>query len=266
MYDRTETVIKNARKVDKHMKALILAAGYATRLYPLTIDNPKALLPVRGRAILDYIVDEIETIDEINEIVVISNNRFFVLFEVWGDERRETSQKKITVLDDGTTSEENKLGAIGDMWFAIETLHIDEDIVVIAGDNLFTYRLKDSFDAFKKSGLDMVLAKQIPVLSELQRMAVGILDTNNIIVDMEEKPKNPKSDIAFFATYFYKQETIPMIKAYLDQGNTPDAPGHFPAWLYVRKSVLAFLFDGECVDIGTPESYEEVQHSFPFHR
>ena len=248
------------------MKALILAAGYATRLYPLTIDNPKALLPVKGRAILDYITDEIETIDEINEIVVISNHRFFARFLQCRDERQKQSTKKITILDDGTSSEEIKLGAIGDMQFAIEALHIDEDIVVIAGDNLFTYRLKDSFDAFIHSGTDMVLAKQIPVLSELQRMAVGILDTNNLIVDMEEKPKNPKSDIAFFATYYYKRDTIPLIKEYLDQGNTPDAPGNFPAWLYVRKPVMAYLFDGECVDIGTPESYEEVQHSFPFKR
>jgi len=248
------------------MKALILAAGYATRLYPLTINKPKALLPVKGKAILDYIVDEIETIEEINEIVVISNHQFFLLFESWGNARQKVSVKKITILDDGSTSEENKLGAIGDMWFAIDALHISEDIVVIAGDNLFTYRLKDSFDAFKKNGIDMVLAKQIPVLSELQRMAVGILDTNNIIVDMEEKPKNPKSDIAFFATYYYKQETIPLIKEYLDQGNTPDAPGNFPAWLYVRKPVSAYLFDGECIDIGTPESYEEAQHSFAVHR
>ena len=140
-----------------------------------------------------------------------------------------------------------KLGAIGDMWFTINALHIDEDIIVIAGDNLFTYRLKDCYNAFISAQKDMILAKQIPILSELQRMAVGILDTDNIIVDMEEKPKNPKSDIAFFATYFYKRETLPLIRKYLDEGNTPDAPGHFPAWLYAKKPVLAYLFDGECI-------------------
>ncbi len=245
------------------MKALILAAGYATRLYPLTRNVPKALLPVKGKPILDYIVSEIETIDPINEIIIISNARFYPLFEEWKKKRQERSAKTITVISDGTTDEDSKLGAIGDMQFTIDALHIDEDIVVIAGDNLFTYRLKDSFDAFISSGKDMILAKQIPILSELQRMAVGILDTNNIIVDMEEKPKNPKSDIAFFATYFYKRETLPSIKKYLDEGNTPDAPGNFPAWLYTKKPVLAYLFDGECIDIGTPESYEEVQNTFP---
>lgn len=248
------------------MKALILAAGYATRLYPLTIDTPKALLLVKEKSILDYITDEIETINEINEIVVISNARFFTNFEDWGIERQKTSQKKITVLNDGTTSDDNKLGAIGDMWFSIEKLNIDEDIVVIAGDNLFTYKLKDSFDEFQKSCKDMILAKQIPIISELQRMAVGILDANNLIVDMEEKPKNPKSDIAFFATYYYKRETLPLIKTYLDEGNTPDAPGNFPAWLYTRKPVLAYLFEGECIDIGTPESYEDVQKTFSLNK
>ena len=244
------------------MKALILAAGYATRLYPLTKDTPKALLPVKGKPILDYITDEIETIEEINEIVIISNDRFIGDFEDWAKTRQETSAKKITVINDGTTSDENKLGAIGDMWYAIDKLNIDEDIVVIAGDNLFTYRLKDSFDTFTSRKMDMILAKQIPILSELQRMAVGILDSNNLIVDMEEKPKNPKSEIAFFATYYYKRETLPLIKEYLDEGNTPDAPGNFPSWLYTRKPVLAYLFEGDCIDIGTPESYEEVQKTF----
>ena len=245
------------------MKALILAAGYATRLYPLTLNIPKALLPVKGTPIIDFIIQEIETIDPVNEIIVLSNSKFFQQFKTWRKEKQKTSSIPITIINDGTTCDDDKLGAIGDMWFAIEALHIDEDIVVIAGDNLFTYRLRDSYDAFIKCGRDMVLAKQIPILTELQRMAVGVLNEENIIIDMEEKPKNPKSDIAFFATYFYKKETIPFIRQYLDEGNTPDAPGHFPAWLYTKKPVQAYLFDGECIDIGTPESYEEVQHSFP---
>lgn len=244
------------------MKALILAAGYATRLYPLTKDTPKALLPVKGKPILDYILDEVDTIDEIDDIVVISNARFIANFNDWAAERRRISPKNIIVLNDGSTGDENKLGAIGDMWFAIDQLQIREDVVIIAGDNLFNYKLKDSFQAFRQHGKDMVLAKQIPVLTELQRMAVGILDAENIIIDMEEKPKNPKSDIAFFATYYYMAETLPLIREYLDEGNTPDAPGNFPAWLYTRKPVMAYVFEGECVDIGTPEAYEDVQKNF----
>jgi glucose-1-phosphate thymidylyltransferase len=244
------------------MKALILAAGYATRLYPLTKDRPKALLEVQGRAILDYIAEQIGTIEEINEIVIISNDRFFEHFRQWADSRGMVFGKPITVLNDHTTDESNKLGAIRDMLYAIDTLKIDEDIVVIAGDNLFTYPLKESYELFQRSGKDLILAKTMQLQSDLQRMAVGLLDENGIVIDMEEKPKYPKSDIAFFATYFYRRDTLPMIRDYLDQGNPPDAPGHFPAWLYVRKPLMAHLFNGECYDIGTFESYEEVQQHF----
>lgn len=244
------------------MKALILAAGYATRLYPLTKDRPKALLEVCGKAILDYIAAEVGTIDEIDEMVIISNDKFYPHFQQWAARADIPFGKKITVLNDHTTDETNKLGAIMDMWYAIDSLKIDEDIVVIAGDNLFTYKLKDSYDLFRQSGKDLVLAKTMHLQSDLQRMAVGLLDENNIIIDMEEKPKNPKSDIAFFATYFYRRDTLPMIRQYLQEGNPPDAPGHFPAWLYVRKPVMAHLFSGECYDIGTYESYEDVQRNF----
>ncbi|MHB1454489.1 MAG: nucleotidyltransferase family protein [Saccharofermentanales bacterium] len=244
------------------MKALILAAGYATRLYPLTKDRPKALLEVQGKTILDYIAAEVGTIDAINEIIIISNDRFYGAFADWAEHAGSSFGKKITVINDHTTDENNKLGAIMDMWYAIDTLQIDEDIVVIAGDNLFTYKLQDSYDVFIKSGKDLILAKSMNLLSDLQRMAVGLLDENGIIVDMEEKPKNPKSDIAFFATYFYKRETLPMIQEYLSQGNPPDAPGHFPAWLYMRRPVMAHLFKGECYDIGTFESYDDVQKNF----
>ena len=244
------------------MKALILAAGYATRLYPLTKDRPKALLEVQGKAIVDYIAEQIGTIEAINEIVIISNDRFYEHFRRWADDRGMAFGKPITVINDQTTDESNKLGAIRDMQYAIDALKIDEDIVVIAGDNLFTYRLKDSYDLFIKSGKDLILAKTMQLQSDLQRMAVGLLDENGIVIDMEEKPKNPKSDIAFFATYFYRRDTLPMIRDYLEQGNPPDAPGHFPAWLYVRKPLMAHVFDGECYDIGTFESYEEVQKNF----
>ncbi len=244
------------------MKALILAAGYATRLFPLTQDRPKALLEVRGKAILDYIAAEIATIAEIDEIIVISNAKFYSHFLEWAGRAGISYGKKITVLNDHTTDESNKLGAIRDMQYAIDTYGIDEDVVVIAGDNLFTYKLKDSYDLFIRSGRDLVLAKTMPLLSDLQRMAVGLLDENGIIIDMEEKPRNPKSDIAFFATYFYRRDTLPLIREYLDQGNPPDAPGYFPSWLYMRKPVMAHLFQGECYDIGTVETYYEVQKNF----
>ena len=244
------------------MKAIILLAGYATRLYPLTKNMPKALLQVKGKTILDYITDEIDRIDEINEVVLITNDRFFPNFQEWAQTAMKSRSKRYTVVNDNTTDDSNKLGAVRDIWFAVNALKIDEDIVVIAGDNLFTYDLKKSFDIFMKNQKDLILAKRMDSISDLRRMAVGILDKNNIIIDMEEKPQEPKSDIAFFATYFYLKETLPLIDRYLAEGNPPDAPGFFPSWLYKQKPVMAHLFEGECYDIGTFESYEEVQKNF----
>ena len=242
------------------MKALILAAGYATRLYPLTIDKPKALLPVADKPIIDYIVDEIETIDEIDELVVISNHKFYPHFSEWAKERR--CRLNIVVLNDNTTDDTNKLGAIGDVWFAIDNLKINDDILVMAGDNIFTFALKDYYNSFKEKGCDHILVKELQSLDDLRRMANVETDENGIVTDMVEKPQNPKTNLAAFASYIYKKDTVPMIKKYLDEGNNPDAPGFFPSWLFKHKDVYAYKFIGECYDIGTPDSYKEVNDIF----
>ena len=242
------------------MKAIILAAGYATRLYPLTIDKPKALLPIAGKPIIDYIVDQIETIGEIDELVVVSNHKFYPHFTEWANERQ--SRLKLIVLNDNTTDDTNKLGAIGDIEFAIENLKLDDDILVMAGDNIFTFELKDYYNAFKENGCDQILVKELSSIDDLRRMANVVTDENGFVTDMEEKPQNPKTNLAAFASYIYKKDTVPMIKKYLDEGNNPDAPGFFPSWLYKHKKVFAYKFTGECYDIGTPQSYKEVNEIF----
>lgn len=242
------------------MKAIILAAGYATRLYPLTINRPKALLPIAGKPILDYIVDEIETIDEVNSLVIISNDRFYENFEEWKQSR--TSRLDITVLNDNTTDDTNKLGAVGDIEYAIDNLGIDEDILVMAGDNIFTFPLKNFADFYKQKNADTILVKRLSDINDLKRMGNAVLDEKGKVLDMVEKPENPPSDIAVFAVYMYKKETVPMIKQYLSEGGNPDAPGFFPSWLHKKKDVFAYLFDGECYDIGTPQSYKEVNEIF----
>lgn len=242
------------------MKAIILAAGYATRLYPLTIDKPKALLPIAGKPILDYIVDEIETIPEIDELIIISNTKFYNNFVDW--ESTYSTRLEITVLDDKTTDDTNKLGAVGDMQFAIDALGIDDDVLVMAGDNIFTFRLKDYYNAYKEKDLDMILTKEIENKEDLTRMANVITDENGIVVNMVEKPPVPVSTLASYAAYIYKKDTVPLIKKYLSEGNNPDAPGFFPSWLHKIKKVYAYTFDGECYDIGTPKSYEEVNEIF----
>ena len=242
------------------MKAIILAAGYATRLYPLTKDRPKALLPIAGKPILDYIVDEIETIDEADSLVIVSNDKFYNNFVEWKKGRK--SRLDITVLNDNTTDDTNKLGAVGDINYAIDSLKIDEDILVMAGDNIFTFRLKEFADYYKEKNADTILAKRIDNINDLKRMGNAVLDENGRVIDMVEKPENPPSDTAVYAVYMYKKETVPMIKQYLKEGGNPDAPGFFPSWLHKKKDVYAYIFNGDCYDIGTPESYKEVNEIF----
>lgn len=246
------------------MIAILLVAGYATRLYPLTIDTPKPLLPVAGRAMLDYIADELDTLPDLTGICLISNHKFASHFEAWAVERRQiTPDVPIIVLDDGTTDDTNKRGAIGDIQFAVDTLKIDDDILIIAGDNLFTYRLKDMYDHFMKFRKDLLIAIHVPERHQLQKLAVATLDDAGKVLFLEEKPEEPKSETAIYATYFYRKDTVPLIKTYLEEGNIPDAPGHFPAWLFKRQDIYAFLADGTCIDIGTPENYRDVTENFP---
>lgn len=242
------------------MIALILAAGYATRLYPLTIDTPKPLLPVGPKPMIDYITDEIETLPDITKIVVVTNHRFAEQFDKWAAVKMEDRRRiiPIQIIDDGTTDDSNKLGAIGDIQFVIEKLQIKEDLMIIAGDNLFTYKLRDVYDFFMDKRKDTLVAIRVEDIDQLKKLAVATLDEDSKILYLAEKPEIPRSTVAIYATYFYLKETLPLFSIYLDEGNSPDAPGHFPSWLYQKKDVYALRVDGTCIDIGTPENYKEV--------
>ncbi len=242
------------------MKAIILAAGYATRLYPLTINKPKALLTINEKPIINYIVEQINTIDVVDEIYVVTNHKFIDSFANWQNEIE--SRAKITVLDDGTTSEQDRKGAIGDIAFVIQKMNINDELLVVAGDNFFTYPLKNYYDFYKQKDKDCVCVKVWNDEKTLRNFGIALLDQNNKVLDIEEKPENPKSNTVVFAMYLYQKDTIPLFEKYLLQGNNPDAPGNFPAWLYKQKEVYAYTFKGECYDIGTPESYQEVQALF----
>lgn len=242
------------------MKAILLVAGYATRLYPLTKNMPKALLDIGGKAILTYIYEEIETLNAVDEVYVVTNHKFYDHFLKWSKEIK--SSKKITVIDDGTTNENNRRGAIGDIKYTIDEKKINDDIIVIAGDNFFTYKLRDMYDYYNTIKDDCVCVKQIDNVEELKAFAVANIDENNQIIQLEEKPQIPKTNIAVFATYIYKKSTINLFTEYLQQGNKPDAPGYFVEWLYRKKPVYTYEFKGECYDIGTAESYERVKNLY----
>ena len=239
------------------MKAIILVAGYATRMYPLTLNKPKALLTLNERPIIDYIVDQINTLPEVSEIIVVSNHKFYPQFESWAAEVK--SSIPISLLDDGSTTEENRLGAIGDIGFTIRVRNISEDVVIVAGDNFMTYPMIEQYELFKKKQSDVVCAQKIDDKKQLRQFAVAILNDNNKVLSLVEKPVDPPSDLAIFATYFYKKETLPLFFQYIQEGHTQDAPGYFIQWLHKKKDIYAYIMNGKCYDIGSIDAYNALQ-------
>ena len=244
------------------MKAIILAAGYATRLYPLTEHMPKALLTVCGRPILERLFDAFASEKEIDEIHIVSNAKFYQQLSDWAEHIQSKYLQKIIVWNDGTTSNDNRLGAIGDIMYVLEKAHIDDDLFVAASDNLLSEPLTDYFADFRQHGCDLLLAGKLDDPEERKRYAILELDETNRVIGLEEKPEHPKSDIAAYAEYIYARETLPLFKTYIDEDNNPDSPGHFPEWLYKKKEIRAFLYGGECVDIGTVKMYNEIQKTW----
>ena len=245
------------------MKAVILAAGYATRLYPLTKDKPKALLPIGKQTMLDTLVEKICAQPEITEIHVVSNHPFYSQLCGWAEGAKERyAPVLIQIWDDGTSSNETRRGAIGDIQFTIESAKLDDDLLVAASDNLLDKPLDGFFEDFRKNGKDVLLANLMDDAEELKRYAVLSLDENGVITDLVEKPETPKSNVVANAVYLYRKDTLPEIIRYLEEGNNPDSPGHFPEWLYRRKTVRAHLYEGNCWDIGTVKSYYEIQESW----
>lgn len=242
------------------MKALVLAAGYATRLYPLTENQPKPLLEVAGKSILDYIVEKMEKVDAIDEVIIVTNQKFTSHFEDWANQTKYT--KKISVVNDGTTTNENRLGAIGDIQFVIEQLEVNDDLMVLAGDNLFDFELYDFANYFNTVGTDIIATYREENEAQLKRAGVIELDEGSKVLSFEEKPEQPKSNFCVPAFYLYKKETLSEFRSYLAEGNNPDAPGHFVPYLLNKKPVHAFKFEGNRYDIGTIESYEKVQQIF----
>ncbi|MEK3900246.1 nucleotidyltransferase family protein [Paenibacillus sp. FSL R7-0179] len=240
------------------MIALILAAGYATRLYPLTLDTPKPLLPVQGeRTILDLLAARLEVLEEISEILVVTNERFFHAFEQWAGQYR--GSKPVRILNDGTSSPEGRLGAIGDIQFVLERVQPQEDLLVLAGDNVLGFGLAGYLDYFHKVDTDCILVRTVDDPEELRSIGVAELDAQNRVLSLEEKPQAPRSNIGVFALYIYKRSTLPLFSRYLAEGGNPDAPSYFPEWLHSRQEMRAYYTEGTIEDVGTPEAYAQMR-------
>ena len=238
------------------MKCVILAAGYATRLYPLTENFPKPLLAVGEKNILEWLIEDIG--DSVDEYVVISNHKFVEHFRAWSAKRPE----KITVLDDGTESNETRLGAVRDVQFAVDELGLDDDLLVIAGDNVLDFSLKAFVEYYKARGTTCVMRYWEPSEEKLHKTGVAEVDENGLILHMEEKPAVPRSHWCTPPFYIYRREDVPMVKKGIESGCGVDAPGSFIAWLCDQVPVHAFEMPGKRYDIGNLASYEEVKRTY----
>lgn len=242
------------------MKCIILAAGYATRLYPLTKHTAKPLLKIGKKTILDHIVSKVEKVNIVDEIFIVTNDKFYHDFVQWAQGYQGC--KIIKVINDHTTTNDNRLGAIADMQYVIKEANLDEDLLVLAGDNLFDFELIDFIDFYKKVGGDCITAHQLNDVDEMKRSGVIEVNDDQIVVSFEEKPDKPKTNLAVPPFYIYQRETLLLIDQYIAAGENPDAPGYFIPWLIQRKDVYAYEFSGRRYDIGTVESYEQVREGF----
>lgn len=241
------------------MKCILLCAGYATRLFPLTENFPKALLEVGERPLLDYILDEVNSLEQVDEIYLVTNAKYTPHFEAWAKEKNNI--KPITVFNDGTSTNDDRLGAIGDINYTIEKAKIDDDILVMATDNLFSFKLKDFIDFYNQKKSVAICVKK-EKYDNLKRLGVVETDEDMRVVGFEEKPAEPKGEYAATAIYMYNKEIIPVFKKYIDEGNNVDAPGNFIAYLYKKEPVYGYVFDGEWYDVGTHEALAQVNEIY----
>lgn len=236
----------------------MLAAGYATRLYPLTQDRPKPLLPIAGRPILDYLLEKIEKVESIDEVFLVTNDKFAGSFRDWTRNRKYS--RKIEVVNDGTTSNEDRLGAIGDLHFVIQKFRLDgQDIGVFAGDNLFRANLKP-FVVFAQSHRPHASLGIVDVRNRELACQYGIVrvDGENRIAEFLEKPKDPPSTLASTGVYWFPKESLDLLDRYMREGHNADRPGDYIHWLIQVDRVYAYRLEGKWFDIGDLDSYREA--------
>lgn len=240
------------------MKCLILAAGYATRLYPLTENFPKPLLTVGEKTILDWLLDDIEASGEVDAYIVISNHKFAHHFEAWA----KTKPYRITVVDDGTDTNETRLGAVRDIQFAIDTLGLDDDMLVIAGDNVLDFSLTEFVSYCKAKNTSCVMRYYEPSEKKLLKCGVLTVDENDLILNMTEKSPTPATHWCCPPFYYYAKADAKRVKDGIAAGCGTDAPGSYIAWLCGQTAVHAMEMPGSRYDIGNLESYETVKREY----
>jgi glucose-1-phosphate thymidylyltransferase len=241
------------------MKAVILAAGYATRLYPLTRDRPKALLPVGGRPMVEHLLLRLADVEGLDAIYLVTNAKFAGAFREWA---AGWDGPEVRIVDDGTADDETKLGAIGDLGLAIREAAIDDDLLVLAGDNLFSESLAPFAEFGREKGAPALGVYDVGDLEAIRRYNAIELDGDSRLTYFEEKPAEPRSTLTGIALYYYPRESLGLVAEYLEAGNNPDQPGRLVQWLYPRLPVYAWLVPGRWYDIGSPETLADADRAF----
>jgi glucose-1-phosphate thymidylyltransferase len=245
------------------MKVIILAAGYATRLYPLTLTQPKPLLPVAGKPMIEYVLDNLAPISGIDRVYVVTNAKFAGHFQQWADAYQAAgSPLDFTVVNDGSTDDANKLGAIGDLHLVLTREHVTDDILVVAGDNLFSHKLGDFGARCREKSAPVLAVYDVGNLEEIKKYNAITMDGDGRITFFEEKPQHPASTITGIALYYYPRAVLPLIRQYIAEGNNPDQPGRLVQWLYPRVAFYTWRVPGLWYDIGSKETLEEANRIF----
>jgi glucose-1-phosphate thymidylyltransferase len=246
------------------MNVLILAAGYATRLYPLTHDKAKPLLEVAGKPMLEWVIDNLAPIDGIEKVFVITNSKFAKDFQAWADAYHNAHPRlTFEIVNDGSTSDSEKLGAIGDINLAIARAGLlTSDLIIVAGDNLFSESLADFGRVCREKDQPVLGVYDIADLNEAKKYGVVSVNSAGEITDFEEKPSDPKSTLIGIALYYYPAATVAMFSTYIAAGNNPDQPGRFVQWLYQRTLVRTWRVPGKWYDVGSKEMLEEANRIF----
>lgn len=245
------------------MDAIILAAGYATRLYPLTLNRAKPLLEVAGKPMLEWVLDNLANVPGVGTIYVVTNDKFASDFQAWAD-RYQLRQSQLTfkIINDGSKGDADRLGAIGDINLVITRENLSKsDLLIVAGDNLFSESLAGFVEYARKTKATVVVY-DVGDLEKIKKYSNVTIDSDGVITRFEEKPEKPQSTLAAIALYYYSREIIPLVATYLAAGNNPDQPGRFVQWLYTRKPVKTFQIKGKWLDIGSKETLEEANRIF----
>jgi glucose-1-phosphate thymidylyltransferase len=245
------------------MNALILAAGYATRLYPLTLNKAKPLLEVAGKPIIEWLVANLERVRELETAYVVTNDKFAKDFQAWADQRqRREAALRLKIINDGSKSDDDKLGAIGDINLVLGRENLaTSDLLIVAGDNLFNESLAKFVEQAKGTPAT-VAVHDVGDLEAMKKYGSVTIDAHKNITHFEEKPEKPQSTLAAIALYYYSREVLPLFTTYLAAGNNPDQPGRFLQWLYPRVPVKTFQITGEWLDIGSKETLEQANETF----